>query len=307
MWASTVAASLVLAQAGTDIPLTWNDCSDETYKTKIHTVTPDHVTTGKTTTIIGTGTLAEDILQDVKFDGKLELALDDCSGSASKGNTCNFPLDTGKIGFKGIDFPLKAGEVPIEVDLLIRSILPADALTATAEVKAVSASKGTMFCLEVYTQKSPDSHLGQGILDVTWSDCGGGDALVTVDSLEPNQIYQGKNTQFIGRGILPVDIEEDDITFDMKLKVQLLDCNGSASKGKKCDLPLGLGYMEFKGLDIPVTAGETSIAVDLKLSSIVPSSLVDSTTHVTAKTQSGENVFCLNVLTTPAKDDAVQV
>merc|ERR1712032_80899 len=300
------AASTSLVSAG-DIPLTWNDCSDETFKTKITSVTPDHVSIGKVTTITGTGTLAEDVDEEILFDGKLELALDDCTGSASKGNSCNFPLDTGKIGFQGLEFPVKAGEIPIEVDLLIRTILPADALTAVAEVTAVSASKGTMFCLEVYTKKSADSHLGQGILDVTWSDCGAGDALVTVDSLEPKQIYQGQNTKFIGKGMLPMDIEEDDITFDMKLKVQLVDCSGKASKGAKCNLPLDLGYLKFAPLDVPVKAGETSISVDLKLSSLVPSSLVDSTTHVTAKTQSGDDVFCLNVLTTPTQQESVQV
>jgi len=229
----------------------------------------------------------------------LELSLEDCTGTASAGKTCHFPLNTGTIGFKGLDFPVRAGEVPIEVELDISRLLPADALTAVAEVTAVSASKGTVFCLDAYTKKSPASHIGVGILDVTWSDCGGDDAMVTVDSLTPNQIKQGTKTTFIGKGQLPADIEEDDITFNMKLKVQLLDCTGKAASGKKCNLPLNLGYMEFKGIPSPVSAGDTAISVDMKLSNLIPSAVVDSTTHVTAKTQSGENVFCLNVLTTP--------
>lgn len=294
--ASSLAA---VASAGASLPLTWNDCSDETYKTKINSLTPDAVTIGQTTTIVGTGHLLEDITEDITFDGKLELSLEDCTGTASAGKTCHFPLNTGTIGFKGLDFPVKAGEIPIEVDLDISRLLPADALTAVAEVTAISKSKGTLFCLEVYTKKSPDSHIGVGILDVTWSDCGGDDALVTVDSLTPSQIKQGQQTTFIGKGPLPVDIEEDDIEFTMKLKVQLIDCNGSAASGKKCNLPLNLGYMEFKGIPSPVPAGDTAISVDMKLSNLIPSAIVDSTTHVTAKTKSGENVFCLNVLTTP--------
>merc|ERR1711982_192028 len=210
---------------------------------------------------------------------------EDCTGDAGQSKTCKFPLNTGTIGFQGFEFPVKAGEIPVEVDLKISKILPADALTSVAEISAVSASKGLIFCLNAYTKKSPDSHFGVGILDVTWSDCGGDDAMVTVDSLTPNQIKQGTKTTFIGKGQLPADIEEDDITFNMKLKVQLLDCTGKAASGKKCNLPLNLGYMEFKGIPSPVSAGDTAISVDMKLSNLIPSAVVDSTTHVTARTQ----------------------
>lgn len=304
---SVMFASLAsVVAAGADLPLTWNDCSDETYATKVNALTPDHVTIGSTTTITGTGHLLEDIAEDITFDGKLELSLENCVGSASEGKMCHFPLNTGTIGFKGIDFPVQAGEIPIEVDLQISKLLPADTLTAVAEITAVSASTGTVFCLEVYTKKSQDSHFGQGILDVTWSDCGGADAMVTVDTLTPSQIKQGQKTNFIGKGKLPTTIEKDDITFTMKLKVQLIDCNGPATKDKKCNLPLGLGYMEFKGIESPAKAGDIGISVDLKLSNAIPSAIVDSTTHVIAKTASGKNVFCLNVLTTP-QAEAVEV
>lgn len=223
-----------------------------------------------------------------------------------KAKPANF-LNTGTIGFQGFEFPVKAGEIPVEVDLRISKILPADALTSVAEISAVSASKGLVFCLNAYTKKSPDSHFGVGILDVTWSDCGGSDALVTVDSLTPNQIKQGQDTKFVGTGNLPTDIEEDDITFTTKLKVQLLDCKGKASDGAKCNLPLALGYLQFAPLPSPVHAGDVPVSVDLKLSSLVPSSIVDSTTHVQATTSSGENVFCLNVVTTPSAGVPVAV
>jgi len=295
------------ASAGSAIPLSWNDCSDETYKTTIKSLTPDSVEIGAVTTITGTGTLLEDVSEDINFEGQLELKLEDCTGDAGQSKTCKFPLNTGTIGFQGFEFPVKAGEIPVEVDLKISKILPADALTSVAEISAVSASKGLIFCLNAYTKKSPDSHFGVGILDVTWSDCGGSDALVTVDSLTPNQIRQGQDTKFVGTGNLPTDIEEDDITFTTKLKVQLLDCKGKASDGAKCNLPLALGYLQFAPLPSPVHAGDVPVSVDLKLSSLVPSSIVDSTTHVQAKTLSGENVFCLNVVTTPSAGIPVAV
>merc|ERR1739845_307973 len=124
-------------------------------------------------------------------------------------------------------------------------------------------------------------------------------ALVPVDQLSPDEIKEGQLTKFIGSGLLPEDIDVDDVVFDTKLKVQLLHCQGSAFETKKCKLPLDLGYMEFQGIPSPVEAGETAISVDMKLSNLVPSAVVVSTTHVEAKTESGAPVFCLDVFTQP--------
>jgi len=295
MQSAMLAASIVSASAGGSIPLTWADCSDETFKTKIHDLTPASIQIGSTTTITGTGTLLEDIAEDVQFEGTLSLSLDDCTGDAQVGKSCNFPLDTGSIAFSGIDFPIKAGEVPIEVDLKISKLLPAEALKSVAEIRATSASKGALFCLNVHTLKSGFNQLG-----VTWEDCSEeAGALVPVSSLTPDTIKEGQLTKFIGKGMLPEDIELDDVVFDMKLKVQLIDCKGSAFKTTKCNLPLALGYMEFQGIPNPVPAGETAISVDMKLSNLIPSAIVDSTTHVVANTASGAPVFCLDVYTKP--------
>jgi len=264
---------------------------------------PNQIQIGSTTTITGTGTLLEDIAEDIQFEGKLSLSLDDCTGDAQVGKSCNFPLDTGSIAFAGIPFPVKAGKIPIEVDLKISKLLPAEALKSVAEVKATSASKGPLFCLNVFTEKS-----GFDKLAVTWKDCSSETgALVPVDELTPSEIKEGQETKFIGSGMLPEDIEVDDVVFDMKLKVQLLDCQGSAFETKKCKLPIDLGYMEFQGIPSPVPAGETAIAVDMKLSNLIPSAIVDSTTHVEAKTASGAPVFCLDVFTLPQSANATIV
>merc|ERR1719238_1416024 len=126
---AVLSVAVATANTGATIPLTWSDCSDETYKIKIHSLVPDGVTIGKTTAITGTGTLLEDISEDIQFEGTLSLSLDDCTGDAQKGKSCNFPLDPGSIAFTGIDFPVKAGEIPIEVELKISKLLPAEALT----------------------------------------------------------------------------------------------------------------------------------------------------------------------------------
>jgi hypothetical protein len=299
MKSAVVSTCFTLAVAGGDIPLTWSDCSDETYKTAVTKLVPDHVTIGQTTMITGTGHLLEDITEDINFDGRFRLQLDDCTGDSAVSQTCKFPLDTGHIGFVGMEFPVKAGEVPVEVDVKISKILPATALNCTVKVEAVSKSKGTVFCLDVDTTRSPDSHLGVGILDVTWSNCGD-DALVKVDELTPAQIKQGEETKFIGKGTLLEDITEDDVDLTISIEIALVDCAGNAAEGKKCKFPLDLGYLDFQALPSPVSAGDMDVSVALKLSNIVPSALVPvTTTHVHAWTQSGEKVFCLDVMTNP--------
>jgi hypothetical protein len=250
------------------------------------------------TSIVGSGHLLEDIVEDISFDGRFRIQLDDCAGDAATAKTCQFPGDAGQITFAGMDFPVKAGIVPVEVDVKISKIVPADILNCTVQVSAVSKSKGTVFCVDVETTKSPDSHLGVGILDMTWSNCGGVDPLVKVDNLTPAQIKQGENTPIIGSGLLLEDLAEDDIDFDMSISVSMVDCAGKSSEGKKCNFPLDAGYIDFKPLPSPVSAGDIDVSVDFKLSGLVPTSLLPATTtHVKAVTASGENVFCLDVLT----------
>jgi hypothetical protein len=292
------ASCVASAAAGGLIPLTWSDCSDETYKTKISNLAPLQVETGKITTLTGSGHLLEDIAEDIHFDGRFELQLDDCIADAGVGTKCDFPLDTGHISIKGLDFPVKAGRVPFETGLRITRDLPASSLNTTSQITAVSKSKGTLFCIDVETTRSPDSHFGVGILDVTWSNCGGVDAMIKVDSLTPSQIKQGEETTFVGSGMLLEDIDEDDIQVDMRVKIALIDCPGTVSNPKKCNFPIDLGYMQMHAIPTPLKAGDVDVDLDLKLSIIVPVKLAPvSTTHVHAWTDSGDKVFCLDVFT----------
>jgi hypothetical protein len=293
-----VAFASVVAVAQASLPLTWTDCSDDSYLVKLQTVTPDILTQGETTTITGTGILSKEILagEGITASASIQASVIDCIGDASVGKKCNFPLDMGSLEFLGMQKPYKAGEIPVNVDLKISRLLPATLLKTTTKVTAKGAESGnTVFCLEVFTVRSPDSHLGVGILDVTWSDCGDADTKAVVHDLQPPQLKQGSVQHIVGTGTLAEDVDEE-IRFEVDMSVAFLGCTGDGVAGKKCEFPLDQGYIEFKGIEEPLAAGEQSIDVDLKLTKIVPDGS-KTTTHVTAVTASGDKLFCLDVFT----------
>lgn len=301
---SFVAASLVSAVAA-DMALTWNDCGDETYHAKISKVTPDTLKTGTHVTISGFGDLDQDIDEGVSFTMAMEGQFTDCKGIAAEGNKCNFPLDMGSIEFLGLSPPYVAGEVPIKVDIMISNLLPATLLETTTQVTGIGAKSGDLiFCMNVYTKKAASGE--NAVLDLDWSDCGaeqGAKSIIT--GLTPNQLQQGSIQHIVGTGLLTEDVEED-IKFESSMRIAFLNCNGDGIKGKKCTFPLDLGSVEFKGIPTPILKGQQEIDVDLKMSNLIPDG-TKSTTHVTATSASGKNLFCLNVNTDGKQADEVTV
>lgn len=292
-----VGAATLLSSATADMALTWSDCGDEDTHAKISQVTPDTLRSGERVTISGVGNLDRDIDEGVSFALAMEGQFTDCTGVASSGAKCSFPLDMGSIEFLGLPGPYKAGEVPIDVDIKISSLLPATLLETTTQVTGIGADSGEMvFCMNVYTKKSADSKLGRGVLDVDWSDCGtdaGAKAIIT--GLTPAQLTQGSVQHIEGTGLLTSDVEEE-IKFESSMRLAFLNCEGDGTKDKKCNFPLDLGSVEFKGIATPIKAGRQQIDVDLKMSNLIPDG-TKSTTHVTAVSDSGLKLFCLDVNT----------
>jgi hypothetical protein len=298
-------ATTLASMAAADMALTWNDCGDETYHAKISKVTPDSLKTGTQVTISGFGDLDQDIDEGVSFTMAMEGQFTDCKGLASKGKKCNFPLDMGSIEFLGLAPPYKAGEVPIAVDVKISKALPATLLETTTQVTGIGATSGDMiFCMNVYTKKAA-SNSGAS-LDVDWSDCGASQgAKSKITGLTPSQLVQGSVNHIVGTGLLREDLEEE-INFESSMRIAFLNCNGDGVRGKKCTFPLDLGSVEFKGIPTPIKQGQQEIDVDLKMSKLIPDG-TKSTTHVTATSASGKNLFCLNVNTDGKQQDAVEV
>jgi len=253
-------------------------------------------------TITGTGTLTEDVDEGVTYDMVMETQFTDCTGDAAEGAKCNFPLGMGSIEFEGIPSPVKAGEIPINVDLKISTLLPATLLDTTTIVTGIGVETGNkIFCLNVYTTKSADSQLGKGVLDVDWADCGDADTKSKIHSLIPSQLSQGGTNKIVGTGTLSEDVNEA-IKFESSMRVKFVEVSGDAARKKKNNFPLDLGSITFDGIPSPISAGEQDITVTVAMSKAVPDSVAITTTHVTSQTASGKKLFCLDV-NTGAPDD----
>jgi hypothetical protein len=304
--------SLVLASVATittaDLDLTWTDCSDDSYLVKLTSLTPAALIEGQVNDIAGTGTLSRTVEEGegITFASSMEASVIDCHADMSVGKKCNFPMDMGSLEVLPLASPLKAGEIPMAFDLKISRLLPATLLTTTTKVTGIGKTSGNkVFCTEVFTVRSPDSHLGVGILDVTWSDCGDAETKSLVHDLQPPQLKQGSIQHILGTGTLSEDVDEE-IDVHMDMAVKFLGCSGDGVAGKKCNFPLDLGSIEFVGIQEPIPAGEETIDVNLKLSRLVPDAS-KTTTHVTAQLDNGEKLFCLDVFTAENHKAAITV
>jgi hypothetical protein len=298
--AEAEAAAAVAADK--QLGVTWSDCSDSSYLVSMKDVNPKTIPLHGTSQIIGTGTLNEEVDEGVTYDMAMETQFTDCIGDASVGKKCNFPLDMGSIEFEGIPTPVKAGEIPINVNLKISSLLPATLLDTTTIVTGTGKTTGNkIFCLNVYTTKSKSADSENGSkLDLTWSDCGDADTKSRIHALTTSpltdQVQEGGTNTITGTGTLIEDVEED-IQFESSMRVKFVEVSGDAAREKKKNFPLDLGSITFDGIPSPIPAGDQDISVTVSLGKLVPDSVAITTTHVTAQTASGKKLFCLDVNT----------
>lgn len=139
-------------------------------------------------------------------------------------------------------------------------------------------------------------------LALTWNDCGDETYHAKISKVTPDSLKEGSEVTISGFGDLDQDIDEG-VSFTMAMEGQFTDCKGVASQGAKCNFPLDMGSIEFLGLEPPYLAGEVPIAVDIKISTALPATLLETTTQVIAHgATSGDLIFCMNVYTKKSAD-----
>jgi cathepsin B len=142
-------------------------------------------------------------------------------------------------------------------------------------------------------------------LKVTWSDCGDADTHAKISDLQPTSIQTGKTNKLVGTGTL--DEAVNGATFNSVIKadgVQVASCSGDASQDVVCKLPLGVGTITVKAMDFPLAAGPSVVNTEVKMSSLIPASLAKANTHITSVSDTGDKLFCMDVLT--AKADSLE-
>merc|ERR1719181_1230228 len=112
------------------------------------------------------------------------------------------------------------------------------------------------------------------------------------------------------RGYGKLDEQVTSATFDLKMTGaigQLLHCSGDATQSKTCNLPLGTGSLTFNAMKLPIAPGDIPVSVDLDVSSHLPAMLDKTTTTASATDQNGQQLFCIEIKTVPASEQAHNV
>jgi hypothetical protein len=149
-------ASSLEAEGGT-LAVTWSDCG-----AKHATVTdlePTTIQTGTTETLVGTGTVDEDVTS-AHFTAKVSAAgvqLTSCEGDATADIPCNLPLGAGVITVKKVNYPIAAGTTNIAVDVKTSSVIPASLAKVDVAIRATEQNGEDVICLDVHTEKQSSS------------------------------------------------------------------------------------------------------------------------------------------------------
>jgi hypothetical protein len=146
-----ITALIFATTSAKDITLTWKDCGVSSTKTKITGFTPPSVTLGQKTKMTGRGQLSEEVAGatfDLTMAGVIGTLLH-CSGDASASKTCDLPYGSGSLTFDAISFPIAAGTSAVNVDISLKSTVPAELLKTKTVTKATAKNGDALFCMEI--------------------------------------------------------------------------------------------------------------------------------------------------------------
>jgi len=143
-------ATLATAQAGT-LQVTWSDCGAK--HATVTSLEPSQISTGKTETVTGTGTVDEDVTSAhfTATVSALGSQLASCSGDGTQDIVCKLPMGVGSITVKALAFPLKAGTVTIPVEVTTSALIPSSLANVDVHVAATEQNGEDAICLDVHT------------------------------------------------------------------------------------------------------------------------------------------------------------
>jgi len=136
-----------------------------------------------------------------------------------------------------------------------------------------------------------------GSLKLDWEDCGDASTHTKITDFTPSTLSLGTKTTMAGTGDIDQDVT-DGATFDLEMTGiigKLLSCKGDASVTKTCNLPLNVGSLTYVAIPFPIKKGDTTVKVDIQLSSNLPSYLASTTTIAKATSNSGDKLFCMKI------------
>jgi len=243
--------------------------------------------------------------------------LANCSGDASKapmgklrevcslGGPYGWATGMGWIAFKGLDFPISAGNLDINLDFFLPHHMGLEWVQeTTTEVASVAENGEKVFCVRVVAGKSMES----GVVPLSYEDCGDSETRTRVTGIYPASAKRGDTTRIVLKGIVDKDIASSKGTYKMISRLShgdYADCSGDAAESKKCHMNLFsplvpvLGSIEFNAIRFPIQKGPMSVNLDLWLNPLIPTPWAETTTRIMGSTKRGEVFFCVDVATIP--------
>jgi hypothetical protein len=291
------AAALATAVSADTIALSISDCGSGV-PGHVKDISPKSINTGSTSTITGSGTSDSDVSGgDFTLDIKaLGVSLQSCKGEICSASTCDLPLSTGSIAFKGMTCPVKAGPVDIPMDVTVSDSIPSQlaVLEITLDVDGV-------LCAKINTKAGAEElTMADGKVDLTFEDCGDASTIGTIKDVQPRSLTLGDKTPLAGTGTLSADFPAGDFTFEAKaLGVTVLSDGGDVCAPKSISLPLGVGTFDYKGNSCPIPAGAVELDFDVSLSSAIPSQIAKLDINIEATTSDGTKALCAVIHTAP--------
>merc|ERR1712232_451592 len=144
-------------------------------------------------------------------------------------------------------------------------------------------------------------------LKLAWNDCGDSSTHTKITSFSPSTITTGQTATMAGTGNLDEDVSGATFDLEMNTLAGKVSCKGDASQSKTCHLPLGVGSLTFNAMSFPIKKGSTTVSVDLSLSAMLPGALAHTETKVTATATGGDKLFCMDIKSAPAVNEASMV
>jgi len=138
------------------VAVEWNDCGNGQAASKIVSMTPNALSLGGKTNIVGTGMLSQSISGgnfSVKMaSGLAGLTLFDFSGDLCTTEKKHSLDGLMSLTWEGMTCPLPAGSSSVTVGLYVSSLIPPIAASTTTTVVATDTAGDTIFCMEVLTE-----------------------------------------------------------------------------------------------------------------------------------------------------------
>jgi cathepsin L len=147
------AATIATAAAGGTVNLSFEDCGDASTVGTIKDLQPTSLELGGTTTLVGSGSLTQDVpAGDFSFTAKaLGVTILSDGGDLCADKAIQLPLGVGSFNYKSAGCPVKAGDVALTFEATLSAAIPSQIAKLDINVAATGSDGTKALCAVIHT------------------------------------------------------------------------------------------------------------------------------------------------------------